>query len=118
TLLRLRRLGADNELRTASSSDVVVQVGLADEQSFSLTGRVDFVDNQVDPNTGTLRARAVIANPRGLLAPGLFVRLRLPIGGARRALLVPEGSVGSDQGQKYLYVLNAQDEVEYRRVQV
>ena len=91
-------------------------VGLADEQGFSLTGVVNFVDNKVDPNTGTLRARVVIANPRRLLSPGLFVRIRVPIGSPRPALLVPEEAVGSDQGQKYLYILNKDDEVVYRRV--
>ena len=114
TLLRLRRLIAEGKIKSARETEAPVMVGLADEQGFSLTGVVNFVDNKVDPNTGTLRARVVIANPRRLLSPGLFVRIRVPIGSPRPALLVPEEAVGSDQGQKYLYILNKDDEVVYQ----
>jgi RND family efflux transporter MFP subunit len=118
TLLRLRRLEADGKIKTTSGSDLCVQIGLADEDGFSLTGAIDFADNRVDPNTGTLRLRAVVANPKRVLAPGLFVRLRLPIGKPHSALLVPEESIGSDQGQKYVFVVNENNETVYRRVKV
>jgi hypothetical protein len=59
-----------------------------------------------------------MANARRILYPGLFVRLRLPVGNPRPALLVPEEAVGSDQGLKFLFVVNDQDEVEYRRVKI
>jgi RND family efflux transporter MFP subunit len=116
TMLRLRRLEAEGKIKTTSGSNLAVQVGLADEEGFSLAGSIDFTDNRVDPNTGTLRVRAVIANPRKVLAPGLFIRLRLPIGNPRPATLVPEEAISSDQGQRFLYVVNENDEAVYRRV--
>src|SRR4029078_4819459 len=72
--------------------------------------------------TGTLRVRAIIRNPRlerppwYLLSPGQFIRVRLPIGKPRSAPLVPEKSLGTDQGQKYVFVVNDRDEVERRNV--
>jgi RND family efflux transporter MFP subunit len=118
TLLRLRRLVAEGKIKSARETEAPVLVGLADEEGFSLTGSVNFVDNKVDANTGTLRARAVLNNSKRMLSPGLFVRIRLPIGSPKPALLVPEEAVGSDQGQKYLFVLNKDDEIVYRRVKV
>lgn len=118
TLLRIRRLEAEGKIKTTDGSGVCVLVGLADEEGFSLSGSIDFADNRVDPNTGTLRIRAVIANPKRVLAPGLFVRMRLPLGSPHRATLIAEEAIGSDQGQKYIYVLNDKDEAVYRRVKV
>ena len=116
TMLRLRRLEADAKVKTNSVSQGTVQIGLADEEGYSLSGTIDFADNRFDANTGTLRIRAVISNPRKFLAPGLFVRLRLPIGNPRPAVLVQEEAIASDQGQKYVYVVDENDEVVYRQV--
>ncbi|MGD9646711.1 MAG: efflux RND transporter periplasmic adaptor subunit [Pirellulales bacterium] len=95
-----------------------VLMGLADEQDYSRRGTLDFEDNRVDPSTGTLRVRAVFSNADRLLSPGLFVRIRIPIGDPYRALLVPEAALGTDQGQRFVYVVDDQDEVSYRRVTV
>jgi len=116
TVLRLRRQGPEGTLNSADAPGIVVQVGLADEDDYSLSGTIDFVDNKVDPNSGTLRLRAVIPNPKRLLSPGLFVRLRLPVSEPHRAVLVPEQALAFDQGQKFVYVLNEKDEVVYRHV--
>jgi multidrug efflux system membrane fusion protein len=72
----------------------------------------------LDSATGTLKIRAVFENHDRLLSPGLFVRVRLQIGKPHPALLVPEAAVGTDQGQKFLYVVDAKDEIVYRRVEV
>lgn len=96
---------------------VKVQISLTDDKHFGLTGVIDFVDSHVDPQTGTLRARAKVNNRDNLLVPGMFARVRLPIGNPKAGLFVKEEALGSDQGQLYLYVLNAEDEVEYRRVE-
>jgi RND family efflux transporter MFP subunit len=96
---------------------VKVQISLTDDKQFALTGVIDFVDSHVDPATGTLRARAKVDNKDNLLVPGMFARVRLPIGNPKHGLLVKEEALGSDQGQLFLYVLNAEDEVEYRRVE-
>ena len=116
TVLRLRRQGPEGTLNSADPPGIVVQVGLADEDEYSLSGTIDFVDNKVDPNSGTLRLRAVIPNPKRLLSPGLFVRLRLPVSEPHRAVLVPEQALAFDQGQKFVYILNEKDEVVYRHV--
>ncbi len=101
TVLRLRRLVREGRIKSTRDSKVTVQVALADEDEFNLSGLIDFVDNQIDPTTGTLRLRAVIANPQRLLSPGLFVRVRLP--GRRSASGVADsrGSVGDRSGTAF-----------------
>jgi RND family efflux transporter MFP subunit len=118
TLLRIRRLVREGKVDSARSTKVEIQVGLADEEGFSHTGVIDFIDNKVDAATGTLRVRATLENPKLLLSPGLFIRVRIPVGRAHSAVLVPEESLASDQGQKYVYVVNDKDEVIYRRVKI
>jgi RND family efflux transporter MFP subunit len=100
-----------------------VMMSLANENKggefqFTHAGTVDFVDNQVNANTGTIRLRGVFPNPNGALKPGLFVRIRLRIGTPYPAILIPDEALLSDQGRKYVFVLNANDEVEYRPVKI
>ncbi len=118
TVLRLRQLILGGQMRLPTEQKLEVQLSLANENYFSLRGVIDFTDNALDPHTGTLRARAAIDNGSLLLLPGLIVRCRMPIGSARTGLFIPEEALGSDQGQRYLYVLNDKDEVVYRRVSV
>lgn len=98
------------------AKQVKVQISLTDDKQFAMTGVIDFVDSHVDPATGTLRARAKVDNKDNLLVPGMFARVRLPIGNPKLGLLVKEEALGSDQGQSFLYVLNDKDEVEYRSI--
>ena len=86
-----------------------VRVGLANEDGFPHAGRVDFVDNQVDARTGTIRARAVVPNPDRTLTPGLFARVQLAGGNRQAALLIDEKAVLTDQDRKYVYVLGPND---------
>ena len=90
-------------------------LGLADETGYPHVGWVDFVDNQVDPDTGTLRLRAVFPNEDNLLKAGLFVRLRIPLS-ERAKLLVPDTAVLSGQGGRYVLVIGPNDTVEQRPV--
>ena len=83
---------------------------MQDEKDFSHTGYIDFLDNKVDPETGTIRIRGVFDFENGLLGPGLFVRLRIPAGEPYQAVVVPQRSVTSTQGEKLLSSL-AQDNV-------
>jgi RND family efflux transporter MFP subunit len=92
-------------------------MGLADEIGFPHKGYMDFVDNRVDPNTGTLRARGVFPNADHSLSPGFFARLRIPGSGKYPALLIPDRALGSDQSQKFVYVVNSDKKVEFRPVQ-
>lgn len=116
TVLRLQRLIDQGAITSARDKEVPIEAGLADEEAYSLKARFNFLDNQVDPATGTLLGRAELSNPKGTLSPGLFVRLRVPIGSPRSAILVHEEALGADQGERYVYIVNADNKVEYRRV--
>jgi membrane fusion protein, multidrug efflux system len=87
------------------SSANPVRVALANETGFPHVGRVDFLDNQVTPSTGTIRARVVLPNPDHLLSPGLYARVQLESSGAVQALLVDDRAILTDQDQKYVYVV-------------
>lgn len=101
-----------------SSRDVrnPVQVGLATDSDFPYRGEMDFVDNQIDPETGTIQGRALISNPNGFLIPGLFARVRLLGSGAHEAVLIHEAAVLTDQDRKYVYVVNADNQALRRDV--
>jgi RND family efflux transporter MFP subunit len=91
-------------------------MGLADEQGYPHTGRIDFVDNQVHANSGTMRLRAVFDDEGGLLTPGLYAHVRLQSGQPRPRLLIDDRAVGTDLGNQFVYVVDAQHKVEYRKV--
>lgn len=95
-----------------------VLVGLSDEEGFSHEGLVDYIDNTVNPTTGTLETRAVIPNPDLLLFPGIFVRARLLGGTIPNAILVEERAIGSDIGGKYVYVIGEENIIEQRYIEV
>jgi len=97
---------------------VPVEIGLGNEKGLSHRGVLDFLDNKVDSSTGTIRARGVFDNKKQYLTPGLFVRVRLPIGKPHRALLVSERAIGTDQGHKFLLAVNKQNVVERRQVRL
>jgi len=118
SLLRFRRLIQEGKLRSARETRVTVAMGLADETGFPHEGYIDFAENRVDPQTGTLRARCVFPNPNRILSPGLFARVRVPIGAPHQAILVSERALGTDQGEKFLYVVNDEDQVVYRKVRI
>ena len=92
-----------------SSRDVrnPVRIGLASDADFPFSGEMDFVDNQIDPATGTIQGRALISNPDGYLIPGLFARVRLLGSGEYDALLIHEAAVLTDQDRKFVYVVGA-----------
>lgn len=89
------------------SSENPVHVALANEQGFPHTGHINFVDNQLNPATGTIRARVVLANPDNTLTPGLFARVQLQSAVATEALLIDDKAVLTDQDRKYVYVVGA-----------
>ena len=95
-----------------------VEIRLADEPDYRWRGTLDFTDNGLDANSGTIRARAVVANKGGLLTPGLFGRMRLATGGTRTALLVPDTAVTTDQTRKQLLVVAKDGTVSTRTVQL
>ena len=93
-----------------------VTLTLGNEDGRSYRGTIDFIDNQVNPKTGTLRVRGRFPNPDGMLLPGFFGRVRVPVSKPHRALLVTDRAVDSDQGQKVLYVVDEKNEVVARPI--
>jgi RND family efflux transporter MFP subunit len=118
TVLRVRQLIREGKATSAREAEWPVALGLANEEGFPHRGTINFEDNQVNPKTGTLRVRGVFSNKDELLSPGLFARVRVPIGRAHRALLVTDRAIDTDQGQKVLYVVNEKDEVVSRVVRL
>jgi membrane fusion protein, multidrug efflux system len=102
--LRYLRLAAAGTRPSSRDVQNPVAVRLADEADFTHRGRMDFVDNALNPKTGTIRGRAVFENKDGLLTPGFFGRLRL-FGGEREALLVPDAAIASDQSRKIVFTV-------------
>ncbi|MGI9258970.1 MAG: efflux RND transporter periplasmic adaptor subunit [Gammaproteobacteria bacterium] len=101
-----------------SSRDVAnpVQIALAGDTEFSYLGEMDFVDNQLDPTTGTIRGRAVVPNADDILTPGLFARVRLLGSGEYDALLIHDMAVLTDQDRKYVYIVGEGNTAERRDV--
>src|ERR1700677_3825874 len=95
-----------------------VYIGLIDEEGYPHQGKLDFIDNQVNPATGTIRARAALANPDGRYTPGLFARVRLVGGQDRDSVLIEDRAVGTDLSKKFVLTLGADNRVEYRLVQL
>jgi RND family efflux transporter MFP subunit len=99
-----------------STLEFPVLMRLANQDEFTDMGKVNFLDNRLNANTGTVRMRGVFKNPTRILKSGLFVRIRLPLGASYKTLLIPDEALLSDQGRKYVYVVNDKEEVEYRSV--
>jgi RND family efflux transporter MFP subunit len=113
--------------RLASGEDVAADVaqqkwaffiGLPGETGYPHRGVLDFIDNRVDPSTGTFKTRGVLENKDGMLVPGVFVRVRVPVGAAAEHVLVPERAIGSDQSNKYVLTIDDQNVVQYRLVEL
>ena len=104
--------------REGLSKGTQVDIQLQDEPDYRWHGRLDFTDNGLDPSSGTIRARAIVDNDKGVLAPGLFGRMRLATGGTRRALLVPDTAVTTDQTRKQVLVVAKDGTVAARTVEL
>jgi len=116
--LRYNQLARDGSRQSSRVAKNPVRMGLANETGFPHTGFVDFVDNQLNPNTGTIRARAVFSNKDRYFTPGLFARIQLLGSGKFDAVLVQDGAIGTDQDRKFVYVLKPDSTVEYRGVEL
>lgn len=118
SVLAMRRMVDQGVLKEAPDREQLVGVAPAGEAEYDLSGRINWVDNQIDMGTGTLRARVEVANDRGLLTPGMFVRMKVPLGPEQRSLLIPEQALVADQGNRFVYVVTDQDEIEYRSIEI
>ncbi|MGH7526648.1 MAG: efflux RND transporter periplasmic adaptor subunit [Gemmatimonadales bacterium] len=115
--LRYAHLDRTGERVSSRRAANPVQIGLSDEEGFPHRGRMDFVDNRLDRETGTIRARAVVPNRDRLFTPGMFARVRLIGSGMRRVTVIPEVAVSTDQDRKFVFVFNPDSSiVAYRPV--
>ena len=89
-----------------------VYVGLDGEEGYPHKGLLDFADNAVNPRTGTILVRGVLPNSGGMLGDGMRARVRVPVSAPHEALLITERAVGTDQGRKFVYIVNGQNVVE------
>lgn len=105
-------------LNVGRGHEVVAEVGFAGEEGHPHRARIDFVDNHVDAQTGTLKVRAVVDNPDGRLTHGLFARLRLPEGAAENALLISDRAVATDQDRRFVWVIAEDGKAAYRGVKL
>jgi RND family efflux transporter MFP subunit len=102
----------------ANNGALPCELALVNEKDFTHRGHVDFFDNQVNPQTGTIRLRAVFQNKDRTLVPGMFANLRVLAGAPQQALLIPDVAVQSDQGYKFVYVANGEGKVERRDIDI
>ena len=116
SVLRYRQLHREGKRTSAMFSLIPAQMELGNESGFPHKGQVDFVDNQVNPATGTLRARAVFSNPDKLMAPGFFARVRIPGNAEYDGLLIRDSAIGSDQGKLFVLTVDAQKKAVYRAI--
>jgi multidrug efflux system membrane fusion protein len=116
--LRYAKMAREGERPSSRDAPNPVMVGLANEEGFPHAGTMDFVDNQVNPQTGTIRARAVLPNKEGFFTPGLFARVQLLGSNEYAAVLIDDRAVNTDQNQKYVFVVGADNKIEYRHVKL
>src|SRR5262252_6461647 len=107
--LRYERLANAGQDVASRNTGVQVALRLIDESDFDHEGRMDFVDNVIDRSTGTIRGRAVVANPKEIFTPGMFARVRIPGTPPYEALLVPDVAIGTEQARRFVVVIDDQD---------
>jgi RND family efflux transporter MFP subunit len=125
SFIRLRRLMKEGQIASVQENRAKVRLRLADEPEYLdpkgrpiHEGTIDFEDNQLDAGTGTYRVRAEVPNRDRFFSPGLFVRVRLPIGKPHPALLISEQALGTDQDQKFVFKLDDQNKTLVQPVEV
>lgn len=114
--IKYKRLAERGVAGNASEIGASIQIALPDEKGFPHRATLNFLDNRLDQGTGTLRARAIVQNEKGLFSPGMFARVRVAGSPAYTGLLLPESSVGTDQISKYVLVVAEDGTVERRNV--
>jgi len=115
---RITQKGIHPDTDPSSKAEIPLFLGLSNEEGYPHGGIVDFAESGVDPTTGTMQVRGLFPNPGspGVLIPGLFARLRLPIDIHENALLVTERAIGADQSGTYLLIVNNDNKVEKRMI--
>ena len=119
SFLKYTRLAKEGKRQSSRDAKNPVYVALGDEKNgFPHKGHMDFVDNRMDPNTGTMRGRAIFTNSDLTLTPGLFARIRLPGSGKYDAVLVPDSAIGNDQSEKFVFVVDANKTIQRQLIEI
>lgn len=118
TVLKYRQMYRAGVRKIPLVEPMAAEMALGNETGFPHKGQVDFADNQLNPASGTIRARAVFPNADKLMLPGFFARVRIPGPGGFQTLLVRDSAIGSDQGRAYLLLVDDKDIVTYRPVTI
>ncbi|HEY1173518.1 MAG TPA: efflux RND transporter periplasmic adaptor subunit [Verrucomicrobiae bacterium] len=114
--LKYRELYRQGKRESALFKKIPARMGLATDTTFPHIGTVDFVDNQLNPNTGTIRARCVFPNVDKLMAPGFFARVQIPGSGTYQGMMIRDAAIGNDQGRSYVMLVDSKNTVVYRPV--
>lgn len=117
SLLKYLKLREEGKRKSAVDGPIPAFIELSNETGFPHEGYIDFVDNRLDPNTGTQRARGVFKSWNERLAPGFFVRMRIPGAGKYQAVLIDDKVISSQQSVKYVFVVKADNTVEHRNIE-
>lgn len=116
--LRYQRIAKDAGKADERGTKLPVELRLLDEKTFEHKGSIDFVDNVIDTNSGTIRGRAQFANPTALFTPGMFGRIRVPGSAEYEALLIPDTAIGTEQIRKFVYVVDGENTVRQKYVEL
>jgi RND family efflux transporter MFP subunit len=111
-LLRFRQLERDGKLPHTAEGKIAIELTLADNRERIFPGFIEHFDNRLDPGTGSILLRSVLANPSGELVPGLFARVRVPSSAREPVLLVSETALGTEQSLKFVYTLSPSNTVQ------
>ena len=116
TLLRVQSLMAKKQIKLDEQGRIPVELQLADEKDYPHRGWFESLDNRVQASTGSIVLRAIIPNPSGRLVPGMFARIRIPLSAEQATIVIPEMAIKTDQGQKFVYVIDEKSCAQYRPV--
>ncbi len=114
--IRYERLSKGGQDMASREGSALVSLRLIDEADYEHPGRMDFIDNVIDRASGTIRGRAVFANPNGVFTPGMFGRVRVPASPPYAALLVPDAAIGTEQARKFVLVVDGENVVRQKYV--
>lgn len=118
SVLKYRRQAQQGGRGSLGEERTPVELAVADEVNFPHHGQLDYESPREDTATGTVTLRGVFANPDGLLSPGFFARMRVRGSAPYPAILLPDRAIGTDQGQRFIWVVNQDNQVEYRKVEL
>src|SRR5262249_16944664 len=116
TFLEYQKFAGNGKGDSVRHTRIPCHIGLESESGFPHEGEIDFIDNAVDPNTGTIQMRGVIPNPNGFLTPGVCARMQIAHGEPHKALLVPDKAIGAQQNERTLLVVGPDNVVSLRTV--